>query len=87
MARFAPPPVRTELVGAKDAAGKQDSPTYPWERWFQAITDFLTALQIPRATPASSTATGVPDSITYDQNFIYVCVAKNTWKRAALSSF
>jgi hypothetical protein len=81
MAKFAPPPVRTEIVG------KQDSPTYPWERWFQAITDFLTAPTIPRNTPASSTATGVPDSITYDTNFIYICVAKNQWKRVALSSF
>lgn len=82
MARFAPPPIRTEFVGKN-----QDSPTYPWERWFQAITDFLTALQVPRATPTSSAATGTPDSITYDQNFIYICVAKNTWKRVALSSF
>lgn len=82
MARFAPPPVRTELVG-KD----QDSPTYPWERWFQAITDFLTAPTIPRQTPVSSAATGAPDSIIYDANFIYICVAKNTWKRVALSSF
>lgn len=88
MARFAPPPVRTEIVGVKDpTTGKQDSPTYPWERWFQAITDFLTAPQIPKSTPASSAATGVPDTIIYDANFIYICVAKNTWKRTALSSF
>lgn len=87
MARFAPPPVRTELVGKHPQTGGPDAPTYPWERWFQAITDFLTAPTIPRQTPATSSATGVPDTIIYDANFIYICTAKNTWKRVALSSF
>jgi len=81
MSKFAAPPVRTELVG------KTDSPTYPWERWFQAITDFLSAPQIPNTPPTNSGAVGVPGTIVYDANFIYVCVAKNQWKRAALTAF
>ena len=81
MSRFSTPPVRTEIVG------KTDSPTYPWERWFQAITDFLSAPVIPTATPASSTAMGAPGTIVYDANYIYVCVATNTWKRTPLTVF
>lgn len=38
-------------------------------------------------TPASATATGVKGTIVWDAGYIYVCVATNTWKRAALSSW
>jgi hypothetical protein len=37
--------------------------------------------------PASATATGTTGEVRIDQNFIYVCVNTNTWKRAALSSW
>jgi len=38
-------------------------------------------------TPASSSASGTKGEIAYDTNYIYVCVATNTWKRVALSTF
>lgn len=38
-------------------------------------------------TPASSTSTCTAGQFTDDANYHYVCVATNTWKRAALSSF
>ena len=38
-------------------------------------------------TPASATATGNAGDICWDANYVYVCVAANTWKRAALSSW
>jgi hypothetical protein len=38
-------------------------------------------------TPASSSAACTAGQFTDDANFHYVCVAANTWKRAALSSF
>lgn len=37
-------------------------------------------------TPASKTATGQAGTVCWDSNYIYVCVATNTWKRAALSN-
>jgi len=37
--------------------------------------------------PASSSATGTAGQIAYDSNFLYVCVAANTWKRIALGTF
>lgn len=38
-------------------------------------------------TPASATATGNAGDIRWDANYVYVCVATNTWKRAVLSSW
>jgi hypothetical protein len=38
-------------------------------------------------TPASATATGVVGEISWDSNYVYVCVATNTWKRTALSTW
>ena len=37
--------------------------------------------------PASSSATGSVGEIAIDSDYIYICVAANTWKRVALSSF
>jgi len=39
------------------------------------------------ATPASSSAACTAGQFTDDANYHYVCVATNTWKRVALSSF
>lgn len=37
--------------------------------------------------PATATATGAAGDIKWDSNYIYVCTATNTWKRAALSTW
>jgi len=39
------------------------------------------------AAPANSTSTGVSGQFAFDTNYVYVCVANNTWKRAALSTW
>jgi len=38
-------------------------------------------------TPASSSSAGVAGQIEWDQNYLYVCVATNTWKRVAISTW
>lgn len=38
-------------------------------------------------TPASSSAAGDPGQICWDSNYIYTCVATNTWKRSPLSTW
>jgi hypothetical protein len=38
-------------------------------------------------TPASASAAGVTGSLAYDENYIYVCTATDTWKRVALSTW
>jgi hypothetical protein len=37
--------------------------------------------------PGSAGASGTPGQIKWDSGYIYVCVATNTWKRAALTSW
>jgi hypothetical protein len=39
------------------------------------------------ATPASAGATGATGTIAWDANFIYICVAPNTWKRVAIATW
>jgi hypothetical protein len=39
------------------------------------------------ATPASSSATCTQGQIEFDAAYIYTCVAANTWRRAATTSF
>lgn len=48
------------------------------------VSVLLRAVSSP---PATAVATGTVGTITYDSNYLYVCVAANTWKRAALSTF
>lgn len=36
------------------------------------------------AAPVAANSAGVPGQIAYDGAFIYVCVALNTWLRAAI---
>lgn len=38
-------------------------------------------------TPASAAAAGTAGSIVWDANYIYVCVATNTWKRVAIATW
>lgn len=45
---------------------------------------FLSALN---STPASASATGTLGEIRIDANYIYVCTATNTWKRAAIATW
>lgn len=42
---------------------------------------------IPSEPPASSTSTGQVGKITWDSDYIYVCIATNTWKRSRLSTW
>ena len=39
------------------------------------------------STPASASASGVTGTIKWDANYVYVCIATNTWKRAAIASW
>jgi hypothetical protein len=38
-------------------------------------------------TPATATSAGLPGQLAYDSDYIYVCTATDTWKRAALSTW
>lgn len=71
----------------------------PGARWYtQALgaqllqltsTNFTSSVdvQVPTKTPASAAATGVAGTIAWDASYIYVCVATNTWERAAIATW
>jgi len=44
-------------------------------------------LVIPNETPASATAAGTQGQIAWDGDYIYICTATNTWKRAAIGTW
>lgn len=37
--------------------------------------------------PSGSTDTGTTGDIVWDSNYVYVCIATDTWKRATLAEF
>jgi len=39
------------------------------------------------SVPADSTSNGFTGQLAYDTNYLYICVANNTWKRVTLSSY
>jgi len=45
------------------------------------------SIVIATSTPATSSAAGIVGQISWDSSYLYVCVATNTWKRAALTSW
>tara|TARA_Y100001938_G_scaffold150326_1_gene240724 strand:+ start:2110 stop:4989 length:2880 start_codon:yes stop_codon:yes gene_type:complete len=45
------------------------------------------SLQIVTSRSPASNATGEAGQIAWDANYLYVCTATNTWKRAALSTY
>lgn len=61
-------------------------PSWPWLRWFGLVADRLTS-PVESDIPATASSTGTRGEIRADANFVYICTAKDTWKRAALSTF
>lgn len=54
----------------------------------EVLLGFLEELYVARASPpASSTAPGAPGAVAFDDAHLYVCVAKNQWRRTALETF
>jgi hypothetical protein len=39
------------------------------------------------SVPANSTASGTVGQVAYDSDYVYVCVATNTWKRLSLGTY
>lgn len=58
-------------------------------RTIYAATSVITATLIESSshTPSSASDTGTTGQIEWDSNFVYVCVAPNTWKRTAISTW
>lgn len=46
-----------------------------------------TNLIVATKTPASAAAAGVAGTVAWDADYVYVCTATNTWKRAAIATW
>ena len=55
---------------------------------FNANVSFMGKVMLSNtAAPTSASATGTKGEIRYDDGYIYICTATNTWKRAAISTW
>jgi hypothetical protein len=52
-----------------------------------SLEGYLTIADFGTTAPVNANDAGTPGEIRYDANYIYVCVAANTWKRSALSTW
>lgn len=77
MGKFVQPPLKAPVTN--DETGVLH-PT--WQRHMVAVTDRLTQPNVPVVTVPP--VLGQPGDVRIDANFIYVCVAKDTWKKAAI---
>lgn len=50
------------------------------------VSSQVTAL-IPASVPANSSSVGSAGQVSWDSNYYYICIANNTWRRIAHSSF
>lgn len=51
------------------------------------MSNFSANLVISNTVPATSSSNGIAGTIARDESYFYVCVANNTWKRSALSTW
>jgi len=62
--------------------GTGDSPT-----WTGATLSGDTFILATSKTPADAFAAGTTGQIAWDADYLYVCVAANTWKRVAIATW
>lgn len=61
---------------------------WAWQQWLLTVGVGVNASpQIQSTIPSSSSSAGDLGDISFDDNFLYVCVNLNTWRRVALSTF
>ncbi len=51
----------------------------------QTLASFLPLIFV--GAPAATTSAGTAGQVAYDTGFFYVCIATNTWRRTALSTW
>ena len=62
----------------------QDTDTIQWVDTNPALRQDRIA---STGAPATASSTGTPGDIRYDSSYVYICIANNTWKRAALATW
>lgn len=62
-------------------------PVMTWPGRITASHIDVTSMSLFATAPASATSPGTMGQMAHDSNFFYICVALNSWKRTALSSW
>lgn len=80
------PTAQVNMIVVRDAAGRAQivAPSAAADIANKGYVDGLAAWV---AAPATATAAGTAGQRAYDANYLYVCVATNTWKRTALATW
>lgn len=73
-------------IGATANDGTGDPLRTAFDKINQNFTELYNGFQ-PTATPATASSTGTTGTVAWDANYIYVCVATNTWKRVAIATW
>ncbi len=60
----------------------QDTDTTQWVDTTPPLSSLVSS-----DIPGSATATGTAGAIRFDSGYVYICVATDTWKRAALTTW
>ena len=77
-------PALADMVLGTDAGDANATKNFT----FEAIRDFISGQHADVANvPASTTSTGVAGQLAVDADYLYVCVATNSWKRVAISGW
>jgi hypothetical protein len=67
-------------------------PAYPEQlgehvdRELEKVERFANSI-IVNKTPPTSSSTGIRGEVCWDTNYIYICIAENTWKRAPIATW
>jgi len=79
----------TKLLGTKpnQAPTNADLGDLAYQDMNKLPTINTAQLIVATQTPASASASGVAGTIAWDADYIYVCVATDTWKRVAIATW
>jgi hypothetical protein len=76
------------LFNFDNISGGNKTFSFPNKTGVVALVENTNTINIPETrTPASATATGTKGDICWDDDYIYVCTATDTWKRTAISTW
>ena len=79
------------LVAVDDPSGAAETKKITVADFFANVSCnavFTSTMVLPNTTtPTTATSTGRKGEVRYDSDYLYICVATNTWKRTALSTW
>jgi hypothetical protein len=64
-----------------------DRLSWAYYQWLATVVTPKLNAPVSFAAPATSTSPGTFGQVGLDQNFLYVCVTTNLWRRIPLSAF